>query len=214
MTLSRLAPAFYVAPGSVVGVPQLAGGTTLWNVGSASLSGGLMAGLYDVPFSKAFQLNDVINSSDFTALFDTYYIKRVSITVRCSTLAVGSQAGTVMLTNPTIYWYTDYDDNTLPSVNDVRERMGVRSKQLVPGRAVRISCVPRADIPVYSAAGALSGAAVGRGKQWLDTGVANIPHYGIKGMIASLDCRAVAAGTAGFQLTFETKYTFGLRDVK
>lgn len=212
MTLTRNTHAYYVAPGTVAGTPVQGGGTTLWTLGGA-VATGLMPGIYDLPWSKAFQLNDVINSGDFTSLFDAYYIKRVTVTFRITSLATAAApTASTILSAPTVFWYQDSDDNLVPSVGDVRERMGVRSKQLIPGRAVVIRVTPKADIPVYTAAGALSGAAVGRPKQWLDTGVANIPHYGLKGLIAGMDLRAVA--TPFYQIEVNTRYTIALKDVK
>lgn len=220
MNITRNTLTYYIAPGPTLGTPLQAGGATLWTLGGATASGGLVAGLYDLPFSKAFQLNDCVASGDLQALFDAYMISKVviyaSITTMASTGAPGAGASMnaiSMLSNPTLYYYNDYDDNIVPSASDVRERMGVRSKQLIPGRKVRITCRPRSDVPIYNASGVLVGAGIGKAKSWLDIASSNIPHYGVKGCLANMDLRP-NAGTPGYQVTFDTKYFLKLKDVR
>jgi len=221
MTITRNAPAYYIGPGATLGTPQQAGGLTLWQIGGATAAGGIVPGLYDCPFVKAFQLNDLINTADFSGLFDQYCIKKVVITVRitqyasAAALGAGAAIGTdSLLAQPMIFWFHDQDDNNLPSVTDIRERMGVRSKMLTPSRPVRIVCYPKPDGPLYNASGALTGAQIPKGRQWLDVNIQNIPHYGIKGMIAGMDLRSTTGGVPGYQITFETKYTIALKDVR
>lgn len=224
MSVTRNCRTFYIGPGGgggLAGTIQTAGATTLWSFGAPVASGGILPGLYDVPFAKAFQLNDLINFTDFQTMFDQYKIKRCVITARITALADTFAQGATqpvtagsLLANPTLMWYNDMDDNAVPGVDDVRERMGVRMKQLIPGKTVRMSVSPRCDLPIYTAAGALTQAAVGKAGQWLDTAVSNLPHYGIKGCITQLDLRATAGSLPGYQISFETKYYLTLKDVR
>lgn len=225
MVVTRNIPACYVAPSTALGSYSSCCGNSStsignggWSLGAATAAGGLIAGIYDVPFSTFVQLNQVINYTDFSALFDVYQIRAVTyyITVSqsaVSTLGVGS-AGTAdtMLTQPSIVYYPDYDDANLPTVESCRERMGVKSKQLTLGKTTRITVRrPRADLVVLGG-GSTVGAGVAKGNQWVDTAVATVPHFGLKGFFKNMDLRPRT--DVAYQITIEAKVTLGFKHVR
>lgn len=226
MMVTRNTPAGYFAPattlGSYVTCAESAGNPISnigWQFGAATSSGGLVAGIYDVPFVYGVQLAMLYNSGDFTTLFDQYQIRSVThyITVSqtaSSVLGAGS-AGTAdsMLTMPSIAYFIDKDDYSLPNQGTVRERMGVRMKQLQLGKTVKITIRnPKCEGLVYSGSSAVVGSAIPKGYQWLDTSANTVPHYGLKGILKGVDLRP--RSEALYQITIETKVKLALKQVK
>lgn len=216
----------YFAPGTTLGSILVCAGTVSnpisqigWQFGGPVAAGGLVAGLYDVPFAVNTQMVMCVNSSDFTNLFDQYQVRSVTYYLTCSqaaTSVLGGGTGATadsMLSQPSIMYFVDKDDYDIPTPNTVRERMGVRSKQLVPGKTVRITV--RASKPeglVYGPSALISGSAIPKGYQWLDTNANNVPHYGLKGIIKGVDLRPRSEPL--FQITIEAKVNLALKQVR
>lgn len=221
MIVTRNALPTYFGQSTTLGVATVAGNTTGMTVGTVSASGGIVAGLYDYPVSVFFSLQDVINSPDFTALFDQYKITKVQLIFRISSSAstgapgAGAATGAISpLTNPTLYWFVDHDDANPISASDMRERMGVRSRQLVPGRAVSITIRnPRVDVATFNSGGVVIPNGVGSGRAWFDTATSTVPAYGCKFMLQNFDLRP-SAGVPVWQVTMEKKYTLALKQVR
>lgn len=190
--------------------------TTLPALNTGIASGGLITGLTDLCFSMYFRAQDVTNWSDFVALFDQYRIKKVQLVFRMTGAATSAApAATNILTNPTVCWIEDYDDGNIPSGPDaLRERMGLKMKQLLPGRGVVVNVRPKCLASFYPGGVSTSSAAAGvPGKApWLDIVQGTIPHFGIKGFFKELDLRGVTA--PGYQISVEAKYTLEFRNVK
>ena len=95
-------------------------------------------GNFSVGLGKAFSIESVVNPSDFSALFDQYCIKKVycyfklqtnpnAVTVlNLSTVATGNAA----IFYPKLWWHTDDDDITVPSLDKIKERQGVKCRVL------------------------------------------------------------------------------------
>lgn len=221
MMATRNMPACYIAPATVLGSytsccgsAAVAIGNGGWTLGAAQASGGLIAGIYDVPFTTFTQLNQVFNYNDFTTLFDQYQIKSVTYYITLSQAAV-STLGTVqdtMLTQPSIMYFPDYDDGAMINCDAVRERMGVRQKNLVPGKTTKITLRgPKPDSLVWSG-GAVAVSAVPKGSTWLDTANQQVPHWGLKGCFKGLDLRART--DPAYQITIEAKVKFNFKQVR
>lgn len=221
MNIVRMAAPFYIAPSSVLGTPQIIGNTTGITFGGAIASGGIIPGIYDVPFAKFSQANECINSADFSALFDLYRIRKVQwiITITCDASTYAGGAGTAvssasMITQPTLFWYADIDDAQVPTTSSLRERMGVKMKQLTIGKPVKISWAPRAEALSYNASGTVVGAAVGSRSTWFDTSNMAVPHFALKAMLANLDLRTTTGSNPGYQITVEQKMYLNLKDAR
>lgn len=218
----RKANPLYIAPGTVLGVPITGGNTNYNNFIAATTSGGLVAGLYDVPCGSFFQLNDVINSNDLNFLFDQYRINKVTMKFTITAMATTGAAGAggavsseSLLSCPTLYWYVDQDDAQPPSPGDVRERMGVRSRQLLPGRSITITCRrPRSDLVMFNNVGTSIGAGIGRSSQWIDMASMNIPHFGLKWMLANFDARPTTGSVPTWQIMIEKTYHVECKQVR
>lgn len=222
MMVTRNALPTYIGQSATLGVATIAGNTTGLTVGTVAASGGIIPGLYDYPVSCFFSLQDVINSGDFTTLFDQYRIEKVQLIFRISSLATtGAPSSTASafnispLTNPTLYWFIDHDDANSISPSDMRERMGVRSRQLVPGRPVIITLRnPRVDVATFNSGGVAIPNGVGNGRAWFDTATSTVPAYGIKFMLQNFDLRSTSGTQPTWQITMEKKYTVALKQVR
>lgn len=132
----------------------------------------------------AFTLADVGNVSEFTSLFDQYKILGILVTVKMlnSPDAVNVPNGLSANTGcyyPTLWYATDYDDNSVATVANLREYVRVKHKVLRPNSEIRIFLKPTTLEQVYRTA-VTTGYAVNFNRPWLDCAQTDIPHYGLK----------------------------------
>lgn len=133
--------------------------------------------MYSVVFS------DMIQSSDFTTLFDMYRITKVTyrfqlVTNPDATWVLNQTGGQANPSNwyPKVWYVTDYDGGATETLNSIRERQGVRCRILRPNREVRISFVPKCRVLTYKTADT-EGFAPRNIK--IDMNDTDIPHYGL-----------------------------------
>lgn len=142
-------------------------------------------GAYDVPFSMVFTLNQLIDSTDFTVLFDSYKINKITVKMYYSSNKTDWSGGASTTTAPTIEYITDHDDAEVPTVAQVRQKMGIKQKSFRNNNFINITIYPRVASSVYN--GGLTTAYSTPNKAvWLDMSNANVPHYGIKGIISNI----------------------------
>lgn len=151
-------------------------------------------GTYDVPFSLAFYLNELLQVNDITTLCDKYKIIKAYVRVIPS-FTQNALGG--LYSMPTISYITDGDDNTPPTTALIREKMGVKVKQFVNGRMVKMLVRPTTLGQVYQSAVATA-YQVG-GARWLDCNYSAVPHYGIKGVINNVDLPAASTSKVFFK---------------
>lgn len=114
-----------------------------------------------------FSLNSVPNSSDFTNLFDSYAIERVSIALL---------AGSAVLQ---VYGAPDYDDSVAPvGIADLIERQNVlvRSLNVAATQQFRATIVPRVQVN----AGVSTGTMLAPPSVRLDCADPSTAHFGYK----------------------------------
>lgn len=143
-----------------------------------------------IPWQQRFQLTDVQNYTDFTALFDSYKIDKITFEMQLLTNpstydnnapALGSTADLYNETWFPVMWYVnDDDDETVPSLALLREKQGVKRVVLKPNKIIKFSIKPTFQKVVYQTATTVG---YGLTRGWLDCVDASVPHYGIKGCI-------------------------------
>lgn len=146
--------------------------------------------VYGVGVAMSFRLNDVIQSSEFTSLFDQYKISGVKarITWNCTQ---GEIAGGIPA--PRVMYSVDEDDKVIPEELTIRAKNSTKFHQFGQSRPLTIYIKPRVRKNVQS----VTGTATAPGKTWLDCSYPLVPHYGLKMYIndlwlpndASLDAR-------------------------
>lgn len=161
---------------TVLPVSCLAIGTPTQSVGAVGTSS------YDIPFSMKFTLNQLINHTDITNLTDKYRIAGVYVRVYynktgSSTLSTGSY--------PCLQYITDHDDAIVPTISQLREKMGVKFKTFNNSSSyigIKVRPVPSRE--VYNT-GITTGYEVPKYAPYLDCATDSIEHYGIKGVISN-----------------------------
>lgn len=152
----------------------------------------------DVPINQtlSFKLTDVVNSSEFTTLFDQYRINKVAVVLTPH----GNSAELANLNRPILYSRVDYDDVTgYANVNEMMESPNVRSSVGTSKHSVVLR--PAVAVPLYQ-----SGVTFAYGpkwKQWVDCSYPSVPHYGVKFYWD-------AAGTISTSQIYSVRITFYL----
>lgn len=140
------------------------------------------ANCYDIPFAMKFRLDQLMNSNDITNISDQYKINSVKVKVHVngqSTYYLGN-AGSVQ---PWIEYIQDYDDATVPTLAQIREKMGVRTKYFSGvSQAVTMGVRPRIADVVFGS-GVSNAYAINKRAQFLDCNYPNVEHYGLKGVL-------------------------------
>lgn len=164
---------------------------------------------FNVPCSALFTLNDIYNASDITNIADKYKIAWVKIKVY-STSTIASAASTAQL--PSIIWSVDEDDNTMPTVAQLKEKMNAKQRMFYPGKPVSIFIRnPRIVRQLDTSAGAYMGNEVTPAK-FINCSQPNVPHYGLK--MALLDANLSSTSTAYTQFKFDLTYCIIAKDLQ
>lgn len=149
-----------------------------------SLNGTFLSRQYEIKFE------DMIQSADFTALFDSYRILKVTYTFQLinvpeSYLYANSSntSANVNGTNwyPKLWYVTDYDGGSTETLNSIRERQGVKCRILQPNSVVKITFMPKCRILTYKTTDAAGDITEGYGTKSIkiDMNDTDVPHYGL-----------------------------------
>lgn len=149
-------------------------------------------------------LNQVVNSSEFSSLFDQY---RISYCVTKFWLRIDPSAQTAAsATYPKLYWVRDYNSQTILSQNDMRERSNLRIAVLKPDRPVVMKFIPNLLTQQnYTGLGTSSYTPVF--KKFIDTGSMSAVHYGCIYNIDDLT-------NTNYKVDIETTVWFQCKNVK
>lgn len=179
---------------------------------TASTTG--LIGYYDVIGSMSVSLNQLLNYTEFTTLFDKYRIDWIR-------LRVFSGANTAAINGkgllPSLVWSTDEDDavTTGLTVDGIREKMGCKERQF-PQDGRPISIFIRPKIASMNAFGGLtttvSGVSVKKA-DYINSSFAGLPHYGLKFAIRDLNLDTQANGVYT-NIRFDITCGVSLRDVQ
>lgn len=175
-------------------------------LGSGTAVSGL-TNVYDVPFTIIARLDELDGVSDLTSMFDRYKIKNVN----CKLQACFTANTTTVTPLPYVDWCRDHDDAALPSLSNMRQKMGVKTRYISANKpAVSMSFSPRVATAIF-ATGISTAYAPGRRPMFIDAAYTNVEHYAIKGVLRNVYLPATA-GISPFQL--DITYTVALKDVQ
>lgn len=184
----------------------VAGATPVLQLGPPALSIGSSTG-WDVPFSMTFALGQLINSTDITQLCDKYRITGAYVRMyyNKSNAQAGATAGM-----PYVEFITDHDDNTPPTTNSLREKMGVKLKTFKAGSSyIGLKCVPKPAAEIENLGGATAFSVPTR-SPWINSAFDEVPHYGIKGIIRNWYLGATTANVESMK--FDVALTVVAKD--
>lgn len=194
-----------VAAGTV-GLNTLANG---WSLTSASTDHN---GTYQFGGAMQFQLDQVLNHSDFVLLFDRYKIKGVKVTF----IPLGqpsTNATTINLADTnyaSIAVAVDSDDASLPtSWNEVAQKQDCKIRRLSKPLSVYIAN-PKLAAATYDGVATAYTTKTG----FLDMAKQDVPHYGLKFYIRDCPLPAPPSGANGANVSFRvvTKFYLALKD--
>jgi hypothetical protein len=153
--------------------------------------------------SANFQLRDVINPTDFTALFDRYKIAGVKLKFSYQNMT-GADAtnwnnaslGPTYTQVPIMDYSYDADDSEIPTSRPVVQQKGyAKQKLLTAMRPFNVFYKPRVTKSIYATNPAFSSEKA----CYLDCNSSDIEHYGFKAWISGWPFNNTIAGSA--QLT-------------
>lgn len=148
--------------------------------------------------SYTVALSDVVNSSDFTNLYDQYRLDKLIIKFYLKFDPSSQSATTSNI--PRLYWYRDLDDLTSPaSLNEIRENGKCKTVPLTLYKPVTIVMKPNVLRVIYQSA--VSSQYTPSFNQWLDMSTPTNQHYGLKFAIDDLtntNYRVEVEGTLHF----------------
>lgn len=130
-------------------------------------------------FCKSFQLADLPNYTEFTALYDQYKICAVKMEIRpgFNTISVTESApGSFDMAAGMVYHVLDYNDsNTLGSVNNALEYENCRVSSML--KPFKRYFKPKFQTMLYET---LTGTGYKASSGWINTAEVNVPHYAFK----------------------------------
>lgn len=146
------------------------------------MNGTFKAGNVTTSFSQ------LVQSSDFSSLFDQYRIRKVILTFQLitnpdSSMVAGSTS-TFQPTNwyPKLWYITDYDGGADETIATMKERQGVRCKIMRPNSVIRISYTPKCRVLTYSTSTSTGYSPKNIKIDMTDTAV---EHFGLKYVVDS-----------------------------
>lgn len=212
LKIVRKCPEFWLQNTTVAGTPRLgwiSGGAEVNYTGTNAVLGTPtlgMNGSFDIPFAMNFRISDIINYSDVVTLADRYRIKGVYVRLIPNFTMNGVQS---LYNYPSCQWIVDNDDATPPTVAQLREKMGVKTKTFKPGQYIGMKVkFPKFEGTVQDNTGTTN--AIVMGNKWLNSSSVNVPHYGIKGVISNMDLPVT--GSAKISIKFDVAYVIEAKD--
>lgn len=133
----------------------------------------------DQNLAYSFKLDNVVNPSDFTNLYDMYKINKVVLYLEPTSNQ--TNAPNAAPTNVSIRVVHDYNDaNPLTQEDDYLEYSNCKSYRPIRSGAIRITLYPKINNTVENAGGTNAFTSFASNKVWLNIADDEVPHFGIK----------------------------------
>lgn len=162
---------------------------------------------WDVSMATNFKLADITNVAAYTAMFDAYKIRKVSLSLEYLNNSSAVNSTGLM---PSVYSYWDQDDATVPvSALVAQQKQGVRRFQFGNNSKTcyRTSGKPMIETAVGVAGGGVAIAGIGK-SQFLDCLTPTIAHNALKLFMTDLYLPGSAAVTQAIRLNWTYVVTF------
>lgn len=161
-------------------------------------------------------LQDIVNYSELTTLYDQYKIWKVVFTFRLiqnpnSTAQVNN--GSVTNSSnfyPNIWIVPDHDDSSTPTLPALREYARVKCFTLQPNRTIRYSTHPNVLGQLYDGAITTAYKVEKPGSVWVDCNQASVPHYGLKMYIDFMGL----TNTQAYSVDVQAKYYVAMKCIR
>jgi len=127
----------------------------------------------------SFKLDNVVNPSDFTNLYDRYKINKITLHLTRLRNATGDATATPYNKKICVVW--DDDANALSQEDDYLEYANCKRYNAIGNGDIRLTLYPKLSVPVLNAGGGNNAyQSIPSSKQWLKIEDDEIPHFGLK----------------------------------
>lgn len=174
-TITQPCPSGWNFGGSIVVASPIATTVAYPVIGSA--------GQYDLPFSMAFFMSDVLNYTEFQVLFDQYKLNYIVIkfTPTWNSNTNGTYVGTI----PSIEFMRDCDDVTLPT-EDYWAQVASKKGPIMFDKPITIKLKPSMLMAALYNPQTPTTFATTMKSRYNNAAMPDVGHFGIKGMIRNL----------------------------
>lgn len=131
----------------------------------------------DQNLAYSFKLDNVVNPSDFTNLFDRYRINKITLYLEPTDNQTNAGL-TPAQKKISVVW--DDDGNLLTQEDDYLEYGNCRRYNANSTRTVKLTLYPKVSTPILNGNGANSAYHSILAKQWIKIEDDEVPHYGFK----------------------------------
>lgn len=163
-----------------------------------------MPNTFQNQFACVHRLDQLETPTDFINLFDSYKITGVKATFMFQQ-SDANMTGLAVL--PTILYSTDYDDDVPPTYSLMRSKQNTKQRVLQAGKPFSIFYRPKLSGTITAGYASVPGGIVGA-KGWVDTGVSNADHYGLKFAINNM----YSSTTNNSQIEIKFTYYLAMKD--
>lgn len=217
LKVARKMQQFSIYNGVTAGVVNISGtwpGAGPLSLGTPVASTTGLTGYYDIPGAMSVSLNQLINYTEFTALFDKYKINWIRLRIFAGGNGASINGKGIL---PSLVWAVDEDDAVVTGLtaDSIREKMGSKERQFPQdGRPISIFIKPK--IAVADAWGGsqttINGLSVKKA-DYVNCSYAGLPHYGLKFCLRDVLLDTV---TNNIYTNFRVDITLGvsLRDIQ
>lgn len=173
--IRRRIPAFAVYGSTSIPSVATSANTTVMAIGTPVASASGAPNYFDIPFAMTFYLNQLDTSSDITNIADKYRI--VNALIKFCSINVGSTGFSM----PWVEYVADHDDNSVPTISQLTQKMGVRTTGFNQRGQLTLKVHP---VPALSAYNGVSSAyVVPKRSPYLNSTYDGVPHYAVKGIL-------------------------------
>lgn len=171
----------------------------------------LTAGTGDTSFGAAYELDDLPNISELSALYDQYKILKVELMFVPSTTTANQQSP---YDCTTIIWImNDFDDDSAPAdLSSILQSARAVPLFLTKDSVAHWSCRPRPSIAGTAAAG--GGVAVPTQSTWMDMGNTATKHFGTKFVARRLNPTGLDTNNPAWSFDVYATYTIACKGTR
>jgi len=131
-----------------------------------------------------FKLDNVVNPSDFTNLYDRYRINKVSLHLTRLRNSTGDSSASPYNKKICVVW--DDDANALTQEDDYLEYGNCKRYNIIGNGDVKLTLYPKLSAPLLNVGGSNNAyQSIPSSKQWLKIEDDDIPHFGLKIFVPS-----------------------------
>jgi len=164
--------------------------------------------LADQNLVYTFKLDNVVNPSDFTNLFDVYKINKITLHMTRVRNQTGNGIDSPFNRKICVVW--DDDGNALTQEDDYLEYGNCKRYNVIGNGDIKLTLYPKLSAPLLNAGGGVNAfQSIPASKQWLKIEDDDVPHFALKIFVPA----GIAPEDYGL-FTVRAKYHISLKNSK